>query len=143
MLLDRTTTMVLLDPDETMTVNMPYLDELLNGSPAKLRTVPVDVKGTITDQDGTKVSDIVPLVVLINQADPEWVPCVDALVGVGHDLHQIFDYYGKPTTPWDVIRRCAVRSSQYMARRRRQSPRTTKGTRPVRYSPSQPMKKQK
>ena len=135
--------MVLLNPKTTMTVNMPYLDELINGSDADLRNVRVGVKGTITDQNGAKVSDIVPLAVLINQAARKWVSGVNALVAAGHDLDQVFDYYGKPTTPRELIERCAVRSTEYMARRRRQSPRTTKGTRPVRYRASQPMKKQK
>ena len=133
---------MLLDRRTVMTLTMDYLDVLRTGSLDELCNVPVGVKGTIT-KDGVKVSDFVPLMVPINESGQGWPDRVNALVGAGHDLHKVFDYYGKPTTPWDVIQRCAVRSTEYMARRRRRSPRTTKGIRPVRYRASQPMKKQK
>ena len=78
-------------------------DIIINGTIEELGTISnPNQLGTVVSKDGTVLSNITPLIMMINQNAKDYKSRVDKLVEIGGNLDMIVDYYNTNTTPRDI-----------------------------------------
>lgn len=76
---------------------------IINGTIEELGTISnPNQLGTVVSKDGTILSNITPLIMIINQNAKDYKARVDKLVEIGGNLDMDVDYYNTNTTPRDL-----------------------------------------
>jgi ABC-type polysaccharide/polyol phosphate transport system ATPase subunit len=84
-------------------VGIDDIDIITNGTIEELGRVsnPNQI-GTVLSEDGTVISNITPLIMIINQGAKDYKKRVDKLVEIGSHLDMDVNYYNSNTTARDL-----------------------------------------
>ena len=89
--------------EKNQIVGIDNIDVITNGNLEELGNIsdPNQI-GQVVSSDGTIISNITPLIMIINQGARDYKSRVDKLVEIGGNLDMVVDYYNTNTTARDL-----------------------------------------
>ena len=78
---------------------------ITSGTPSELETIenPNQV-GEVVDKAGVFLSDITPIIIIINKNRKNLKECLDILNKIGGDFNKKINYYGTPRSANDILK---------------------------------------
>ena len=84
-------------------IGIDDIDIITNGSIEELGSISnPNQLGRVVSEDGTFITNITLLIMIINQGAKDYKSRVDKLVEIGADLDNIVDYYNDSTTARNI-----------------------------------------
>lgn len=89
--------------DKNKITGIDQKDIIVNGSIQDLATItnPNQV-GSVLDSTNNVISEITPLIMIINQGCKDYKDRVKALVDIGADMNMNINYYGRETNAFEI-----------------------------------------
>ena len=91
--------------DDNKIIKIDDIYIITNGTPDHMATIknPNQV-GEVVDKDGVFLSDITPIIMIINKNSKNLKECLDILNKIGGDFNKKINYYGTLTSANDILK---------------------------------------